>query len=51
MLCDEGGSSCMYTSQAGGVINSPCDAGGKERPTYTHFGVALRTVPHGVQGR
>jgi hypothetical protein len=50
MLCDEGGSSCMYTSQAG-VINSPCDAGGKERPTYTHFGVALRTVPHGVQGR
>jgi hypothetical protein len=40
MLCDEGGSSCMYTTQAG-IVNSPCDSGGKERPTYTHFGVAL----------
>ncbi|MDB5328644.1 MAG: multidrug transporter [Phycisphaerales bacterium] len=40
MLCDEGGSSCMYLKQFGGIVNSPSD--GSERPTYTHFGIALR---------
>jgi len=38
MLCDEGGSSCIYMSKFGGVVNSPSD--GQERPTYTHFGVS-----------
>jgi hypothetical protein len=37
MLCDEGGSSCMYTEKFG-LVNAPSD--GEERPTYTHFGVA-----------
>ena len=36
MLCDEGGSSCMYT-RLWGIVNSPSD--GEERETYTHFGV------------
>jgi hypothetical protein len=39
MLCDEGGSSCMYVKNLGGIVNSPSD--GAERPTYTHFGVSL----------
>lgn len=45
MLCDEGGSSCMYANPPDGILNAPCDSGGKERPTYTHFGVALRKRP------
>lgn len=43
MLCDEGGSSCMYANPPDGILNTPSDSGGKERPTYTHFGVALQT--------
>ena len=39
MLCDEGGSSCLYLKQFGGIVNSPSD--GEERPTYTHFGILL----------
>jgi exopolysaccharide biosynthesis protein len=39
MLCDEGGSSCMWIPKLGGLINSPSD--GEERPTYTHFGIAV----------
>jgi exopolysaccharide biosynthesis protein len=37
MLCDEGGSSCMYVAREGGIVNEPSD--GEERVTYTHFGV------------
>ncbi len=40
MACDQGGSSCMYISNLGGIINRPAD--GKERFTYTHFGLKLR---------
>jgi hypothetical protein len=43
MLCDEGGSSCLWLKKYGRVINSPSD--GVERATYTHFGVALKAVP------
>ncbi len=42
MLCDEGGSSCMYLKRLGGICNIPSDSRGRERPTYTHFGIALR---------
>lgn len=42
MLCDEGGSSCMYVAILGGIANVPSDNEGQERPTYTHFGLALR---------
>jgi hypothetical protein len=42
MLCDEGGSSCMYLSRFGGICSMPSDNRGRERPVYTHFGVALR---------
>ncbi len=45
MLCDEGGSSCMYVRQLGGICNTPCDNHGEERPTYTHFGVVTGTLP------
>ena len=41
MLCDEGGSSCMYVEWLGGICNSPCDFQGSERPTYTHFGISV----------
>ncbi len=41
MLCDEGGSTCMWVKKLGGIINSPSD--GEERPTYTHFGIRLHT--------
>jgi hypothetical protein len=41
MLCDEGGSSCIFLKKLGGISNIPCDKGGQERPTYTHFGLAL----------
>ena len=40
MLCDEGGSSCMYLEQFGGIANIPSDNQGQERPTYTHFGLS-----------
>ena len=39
MLCDEGGSSCMYMAPFG-IGNSPSD--GQERVTYTHFGVVVK---------
>ena len=42
MLCDEGGSACIYLKQFGGIANIPSDNNGEERPTYTHFGIALR---------
>ena len=42
MLCDEGGSSCIYLKQFGGIASIPADGYGQERPTYTHFGVRLR---------
>ena len=42
MLCDEGGSSCMYLKQFGGIVNIPSDNNGQERPTYTHFGISMR---------
>jgi hypothetical protein len=41
MLCDEGGSSCIYVRPLGGIANVPSDHHGQERPTYTHFGVSL----------
>ncbi len=42
MLCDEGGSSCMYLEQFGGIANVPSDDNGQERITYTHFGISLK---------
>ncbi len=45
MLCDEGGSSCMFVATLGGIVNTPSDGAGRERPTYTHFG--LRIEPSG----
>jgi exopolysaccharide biosynthesis protein len=41
MLCDEGGSSCMYVEGFGGIVNVPSDFNGQERVTYTHFGVRV----------
>ncbi len=42
MLCDEGGSSCMFVREFGGLVNVPSDDQGRERPTYTHFGIVVR---------
>ena len=42
MLCDEGGSSCMYVRKLGGLCTVPSDNEGEERPTYTHFGIVVR---------
>lgn len=39
MLCDEGGSSCLYLDALGGIVNIPSDNQGQERTTYTHFGI------------
>lgn len=39
MLCDEGGSACMFASAFGGLVTVPSDNRGEERPTYTHFGI------------
>jgi hypothetical protein len=39
MLCDEGGSSCIYVKKFNRILNSPSD--GTERATYTHFGISL----------
>ena len=38
MACDQGGSSCMYIENRG-IVNRPAD--GKERFTYTHFGLKM----------
>lgn len=40
MLCDEGGSACLYAAAFGGLVTTPSDNSGEERPTYTHFGIA-----------
>ncbi len=42
MLCDQGGSTCLWAAAFGGIVNVPSDDDGVERPTYTHFGVVLR---------
>lgn len=42
MACDQGGSSCMYVANMGGIINRPADNDGMERPIYSHFGIAMR---------
>jgi hypothetical protein len=44
MLCDEGGSSCIYVRQFGGIAKIPADDYGQERPTYTHFGLRLQST-------
>ena len=41
MWCDQGGSSVMYLQCLGADVSRPSD--GHERPTYTHFGIALNT--------
>lgn len=41
MACDQGGSSCMYISPMGGIINRPADSDGIERPIYSHFGISM----------
>lgn len=42
MSCDQGGSSAMYLENMGGIINRPGDAGGIERPIYSHFGIGFK---------
>ncbi|MGD1848047.1 MAG: phosphodiester glycosidase family protein [Salibacteraceae bacterium] len=42
MVCDQGGSSCMYLSSLGGIINRPADSDGYERVVYSHFGLKVR---------
>jgi len=42
MACDQGGSSCMYVRNMGGIINRPADSDGVERPIYSHFGIAMK---------
>lgn len=42
MLCDEGGSACLYADAFGGLVTTPSDNQGEERPTYTHFGIVRR---------
>lgn len=42
MACDQGGSSCMYVRNMGGIINRPADSDGIERPIYSHFGIAMK---------
>jgi len=39
MACDQGGSSCMYIKNYGGIINRPAD--GQERVVFSHFGIRL----------
>lgn len=41
MACDQGGSSCMYIKNMGGIINRPADSDGIERPIYSHFGISM----------
>lgn len=40
MSCDQGGSSCIYLSSRHGIVSRPSDDG-RERPTYTHFGIRI----------
>jgi hypothetical protein len=40
MVCDQGGSTCMYLKSTGGLASVPSDSVG-ERPTYSHIGVKL----------
>ena len=40
MRCDQGGSSAMYLDSISGIVSRPSD--GKERPTYTHLGIAFQ---------
>jgi exopolysaccharide biosynthesis protein len=42
MACDQGGSSCMYVENMGGIINRPADSDGIERPIYSHFGISMK---------
>lgn len=42
MACDQGGSSCLYLRDFGGIVNRPADSEGTERVVYTHFGLALK---------
>ncbi|GAB5418917.1 MAG: hypothetical protein Crog4KO_01020 [Crocinitomicaceae bacterium] len=42
MACDQGGSSCMYVRNMGGIINRPADSDGRERKIYSHFGIAMK---------
>lgn len=42
MACDQGGSSCMYVRNMGGIINRPADSDARERKIYSHFGVAMK---------
>lgn len=42
MACDQGGSSCMYVRNMGGIINRPADSDGIERPIYSHFGISMK---------
>jgi len=44
MSCDQGGSSCMYLKDYGGIINRPADSDGYERVVYSHFGISLGEV-------
>jgi hypothetical protein len=44
MLCDEGGSACMFVGVFGGLVTVPSDNQGEERPTYTHFGIRRRNA-------
>ena len=41
MACDQGGSSCMYVENMGGIITRPADSEGIERPIYSHFGISF----------
>ena len=41
MACDQGGSSCLYIKNMGGIFNRPADSDGIERPIYSHFGISF----------
>lgn len=41
MSCDQGGSSCMYLKNYGGIVNRPADSDGYERVVYSHFGIRM----------
>ena len=40
MACDQGGSSCMYVKDLGGIISRPVYV--EEREVYTHFGLRIK---------
>ncbi len=48
MSCDQGGSSCMYLENYGGIINRPADSDGYERAVYSHFGIKLNEHKSGI---